>query len=216
MKEDLKKGTKVKVISNGQNASSFTATLPHAKWCGVYAIKNWNDCQFEISGPKVKLDIGTKTYFCYPLSYGGIEVGYVYESGLEVIKPLGYVLKKEFKHCAVAACIIDGYNGFGTRIAKGQIITSEESIEKLKRAGVLDLWFEEYVEDKLPLMNDQRGKVENSYLVWPDVKLHISDILVISNLSSEIRASIFPLKVNDVTITIEKFELLVKYVKELK
>lgn len=215
MKEDLKKGTKVKVISNGRNASSLTATIPHAKITGVYAIKNWNDCQFEISGPKAKLVIGTETYFCYPLSYGGIEVGYVYESGLEVIE-LAYVLKKEFKHCAEAACAIDGYIGFGTEIGNGQIITYEESIEKLKRAGVLDLWFEEYVEDKLPLMNDQRGKVENSYLVWPDVKLRISDILAISNLSSEIRTSIFPLKVNDVTITIENFELLVKYVKELK
>jgi hypothetical protein len=67
-------------------------------------------------------------------------------------KIIGYkLIKPEF---AKAACIIEGYKGFGESIKNGEIIFiagKEKSFEKLDEANVLTLWFEEVLEEEFKI-----------------------------------------------------------------
>ena len=81
-------GDQVKVTSRGSNASTFFNPEIHSHDFGVYQFGNWQELIFEICG-EPKLWIGDKyipNELCYPVSFEGKEIGYVYESGLELVQ----------------------------------------------------------------------------------------------------------------------------------
>lgn len=94
----FKIGDKVKVIKFLKNASTFFNRHIHTSQYGVYQFDNWRKLVFEICrDPKLyKGSEIAKDELCYPVSLGGKEIGYVYESGLELVqKKGGYIYIKE-------------------------------------------------------------------------------------------------------------------------
>ena len=87
-------GDQVKVTSRGSNASTFFNPEIHSHVFGVYQFDNWRELMFEICG-EPKLWIGDKhipNELCYPISFEGKEIGYVYEPGLELMQcKKGYI-----------------------------------------------------------------------------------------------------------------------------
>lgn len=69
-----------------------------------------------------------------------------------------------------AACQIEGYNSFGESIKNGKLIALNESennrrsgFERLRKAGVLELWFEPVYKEIIPtVINDD----DKEFLTW--------------------------------------------------
>lgn len=91
---------------------------------------------------------------------------------------IGYILTKP--EYVGAACQIEGYNVFGESIKDGKVILLDEygnnrrpGFERLKRAGVLDLWFEPVYEESKPSSINKKDKL---YLEWLYERLvHVHD-----------------------------------------
>lgn len=91
----FKKGQKV-IITEGNNASDFNTNKPWSIM-GAYSIENWHEKEFEIEGT-VKLfsfSHNKRVYGAYLLKCQGVNVGYIYNTGIKVIE--GYKQSKKIK-----------------------------------------------------------------------------------------------------------------------
>lgn len=83
MKQELlKKGDQVTIKSN-RSASQFNKTNPYKEY------PNWKDLVFTIEGSMklVYFNFSPNTTHAYLLTYKGKEVGYIYNTGIELYKP---------------------------------------------------------------------------------------------------------------------------------
>ena len=82
-------GDQVKVVKFGVNASRFFNRAVHSNESGVYQFKDWINLVFEVcEDPKLFRALNrVDDELCYPVSFEGKEIGYVYESGLEKVEP---------------------------------------------------------------------------------------------------------------------------------
>lgn len=91
-------GDQVRVVKNGGNATKFFNPEIHLDHMGVYQFNNWEELIFTVYGES-KLYKGhgvTVDELCYPVSFEGKEIGYVYESRLELAqKKDGYIYTGE-------------------------------------------------------------------------------------------------------------------------
>lgn len=84
----FKKGQKV-LITGRMNATDFNI---HESWSimGAYSIEDWFKKEFEIEGT-IKLITFTESpdvYGAYLLKYKGVNVGYVYNTGIKAVEDL--------------------------------------------------------------------------------------------------------------------------------
>ncbi len=89
-------------------------------------------------------------------------------------KLIGYKLKESCLDYADAVLEIEGGYSIGTAIKNGQILgVGRSGEEKLKKAGVLDLWFEKVYEEepKLPKIGCRKGEETERHIKYGDKNL---------------------------------------------
>lgn len=84
MDKIFKKGDRVKVFSDGNNASDFTRKLEGSP-LGVYSLPNWRKIKFTIQGrlELTSFELNPDIYGAYLLSLNGKNIGYVYNIALK-------------------------------------------------------------------------------------------------------------------------------------
>jgi len=138
----------------------------------------------------------------------------------------GYKLKDKYKNnksvCG-AACDIEGYNCFGMTTITSRtaiICTSEypynDSIQKLKEAGVFELWFEPVYEQvkTLPVINGYNGKIiNNSVVEYGCVTFNVDALKTILTCSKNLGSrTITAITLSSgVVITLAEIEQIVDY-----
>jgi len=132
----------------------------------------------------------------------------------------GYRMKGEYKRYSNAAISIDGGTGFGTSIAYDQIIPIErtETIQRLKDAGILDIWFEPVLKEclELPVINGYKGeKISDTCVKYGCATFSIpilKNLVQFELLSGDRKIKSITLD-SGVEITIEQIKEIVEYFK---
>lgn len=101
----FKKGDKVRVTKEGNNASQF-----HSLGLGVYKLCNWEHLEFEIEGTIKLMDFVSTTgnTHAYALNYNGSLVGYVYSAALELVPEKKFYTIKLFNYTTGTWSEVDG------------------------------------------------------------------------------------------------------------
>ena len=83
----FKKGQKVTIARNGCNPSSFNSNQAW-DFLGVYSVEDYFDKVFEIEGTVqlISFTFSPEVYGAYLLKYEGVNVGYVYNTGIKAIE----------------------------------------------------------------------------------------------------------------------------------
>jgi len=93
--KEFKRGDKVNVIKQGNNASDFNNSKCGV--CGVYSVEDWRNKIFEIDGKIELISFGhdPETFCAYLLNLNGKPVGYVYNGAIKKARPIPELTMKE-------------------------------------------------------------------------------------------------------------------------
>ena len=112
MKDLFKKGDKVRATC-ANNASSFNDPEKHAT-LGAFSVPCWDKKVFEIEGTMkmITLDHDTECYGAYLLTLDGKEVGYVYNTALEIVEETDFTVEEKLSDL-LRDLTIDQYSDIG-------------------------------------------------------------------------------------------------------
>mgnify|MGYP006921347273 CR=1 FL=1 len=82
-KQEFPKGSFVKVVGCGANASDFLEIGMSPM--GVYSVEDWELLRFEVVGKykEITFEHNPKIYGAYPIGLNGKVIGYVYNNALK-------------------------------------------------------------------------------------------------------------------------------------
>jgi len=168
---------------------------------------NWDLCQYSLSD------------YCYLVTVITLEQWDNIVNKKDMNKEIiGYKLvKPEYREAVLRILNAPGWSNFPMLDS----VRSSLSIEGLKKAGVLDIWFEPCYKDEktLPKINGYDGKLESNFVVYGCAKFNIKYIEELHGLIGRNKVlngnkDIKSIKLDSgVEITIEQIKEIYEYIK---
>lgn len=135
-------------------------------------------------------------------------------------KIIGYRLIKPEYETAVLKLVNYNYHKLDTAERGYDLYSEGYLVEKVKKAGVLELWFEPVFENtiKLPIINKYKGEFDGEYITYGCAKFHkefFQKLYTINNYNKSGNRKIKSIKLDsEVEITMEEVEQIVKYLNK--